>query len=111
MGESKQYFYVLHTKDDTFYGGYTTDPVRRLKEHNDGVGAKYTRLPKRRPLHMIHLEEFSTRSDATKAEASFKKLSRTQKENYLTTHRATAQKLLTKLFKENEHVSDKRKTT
>lgn len=40
--ETDHYFYVLHCKDDTFYGGYTTDPARRLKEHNSGTGAKYT---------------------------------------------------------------------
>lgn len=79
------YFYVLRCHDDTFYGGYTTDPKRRLAEHNRGVGAKYTRLAKRRPLQMIHLEHFATRSDATKAEAAFKKLSRRQKEQYLKT--------------------------
>ena len=80
---SKHYFYVLHCKDNTFYAGYTTDPTRRLNEHNEGVGAKYTRLAKRRPLKMIHQEAFETRSEATKAEAAFKKLSRKQKEAYL----------------------------
>lgn len=83
--ETKHYFYVLHCKDKTFYAGYTTNPIRRLKEHNDGIGAKYTRLAKRRPLTMIHQEAFETRSDATKAEAAFKKLTRKQKENYLET--------------------------
>ena len=81
--ESKQYFYVLHCKDDTFYGGYTTDLTRRLKEHNAGTGAKYTHPQSRRPLTMIHAEVFDTRSEATKAEAAFKKLNRKQKERYL----------------------------
>ena len=44
---SNHYFYVLLCHDNTFYGGYTTDLARRLKEHNDGVGAKYTRLKKK----------------------------------------------------------------
>ena len=34
---------------------------------------------------MIYAEVFATRSDATKAEAAFKKLTRTQKELYLKT--------------------------
>lgn len=80
---NKHYFYVLHCKDNSFYGGYTTDLERRLKEHNEGIGAKYTRLASRRPLKMIHAEAFETRSEATKAEAAFKKLSRLQKERYL----------------------------
>ncbi|MFC4772237.1 GIY-YIG nuclease family protein [Enterococcus hermanniensis] len=77
------YFYVLLCKDQTFYGGYTTEPSRRLVEHNSGVGAKYTHPASRRPLQMIHAERFKTRSEATKAEAAFKKLSRKKKEHYL----------------------------
>lgn len=77
------YFYVLHCKDDTFYGGYTTDLARRLKEHNSGKGAKYTHPASRRPAQMIHAEVFTTRSEATKAEAAFKKLPRKQKLVYL----------------------------
>lgn len=80
---TNHYFYVLHCKDNTFYGGYTTDLARRLKEHNTGTGAKYTHPASRRPLQMIHAEVFATRSEATKAEAAFKKLPRKQKENYL----------------------------
>lgn len=77
------YFYVLYCKDRTFYGGYTTDPERRLKEHNNGTGAKYTRVTTRLPVKMIHTEKFATRSEATKAEYAFKKLSRKAKEAYL----------------------------
>lgn len=80
---TEHYFYVLLCKDDTFYGGYTTDPERRLKEHNSGTGAKYTRLPSRLPVKMIHVEKFSNRSDATKAEYAFKKLTRKRKIAYL----------------------------
>lgn len=77
------YFYVLHCNDGTLYGGYTTNLERRLKEHNDGVGAKYTRIKKRRPLRMIYAEPYRSRSEATKAEAAFKKQTRAQKNKYL----------------------------
>lgn len=77
------YFYVLLCSDDSFYGGYTTELARRLKEHNAGTGAKYTHPKSRRPVQMIHAEHFTTRSEATKAEAAFKKLTRKQKEHYL----------------------------
>lgn len=80
---TEHYFYVLHCKDNTFYGGYTTDLARRLKEHNSGKGAKYTHPASRRPARMIHAEVFATRSEATKAEAAFKKLPRKQKLVYL----------------------------
>ena len=60
--------------------------ARRLNEHNQGIGAKYTKLAKRRPLQMIHAECFATRSEAQKAEYAFKQLTRRQKETYLRTH-------------------------
>lgn len=80
------YFYVLYCKDGTLYGGYTTDISRRLKEHNSGTGAKYTRPVKRRPATMLYAEGHQTRSEATKAEAAFKKLTRRQKEAFLKTN-------------------------
>lgn len=78
-----QFFYVLLCSDHSFYGGYTTDLTRRLAEHNAGTGAKYTHPKSRRPVQMIHAERFETRSEATKAEAAFKKLPRKQKEKYI----------------------------
>lgn len=87
MNEAQtSYFYVLHCKDGSLYGGYTTDLTRRLKEHNDGTGAKYTRINRRRPLTMIYAEAYASRSEATKAEAAFKKLARKQKNSYLKKH-------------------------
>lgn len=82
MGTSS-YFYVLHCRDGTLYGGYTTDLTRRLDEHNTGRGAKYTRPASRRPLKMIYAEEYGTKSDAMKAEAAFKKQTRRKKEVFL----------------------------
>ena len=77
MAADTHYFYVLLCKDNTFYGGYTTDLIRRLHQHNQGIGAKYTHPASRRPLQMIHAESFATRSEATK-------LVRKHKERYLT---------------------------
>jgi putative endonuclease len=79
--ENKAYFYVLKCNDDSYYGGYTTDPARRLSEHNQGIGAKYTR--NRKPVQMIHLESFESKSEAMKAESAFKKLTRPAKLRYL----------------------------
>ena len=41
--DSKAYMYVVECADGTLYTGYTTDVERRLKTHNSGKGAKYTR--------------------------------------------------------------------
>ena len=77
------YFYVLLCKDNTLYGGYTTDLTRREMEHNSGTGAKYTRPRTRRPLNMIYAETFETKPEALRAEYAFKQLPRAKKEQYL----------------------------
>ncbi len=71
------YVYILMCADGTYYTGWTTDPERRLKAHNSGRGAKYTRS--RRPVEIVHLEEFRTNSEALKREALIKKLPREDK--------------------------------
>lgn len=76
------WFYVLLCADGSFYGGFTTDPVRREAAHNAGTGAKYTRT--RRPVHRIYQTSFSSKHDALSAEAKFKRLTRRQKEHFLT---------------------------
>ena len=81
MENSQFYFYVLQCRDGSFYGGYTTDLEKRVKAHNNGTGAKYTRS--RIPVKIIHYEAFSTKSEALQAEARFKKLSRRKKEEYI----------------------------
>lgn len=76
--QQKHYIYILKCVDDTLYTGYATDLYRRLEEHNNSTkGAKYTRS--RRPCELVYIEEFETRSDATKREAAIKKLSKKEK--------------------------------
>lgn len=105
------YFYVLWCKDRSFYAGYTTDLKRRENEHNEGIGAKYTRTRNRRPLKMIYAETFATRSEATKAEAAFKKLTRPEKEKYLKNHGvpfplSKQNPIVVKEVIENEHTTE-----
>ncbi|MGK9326236.1 UNVERIFIED_CONTAM: GIY-YIG nuclease family protein [Aerococcus urinaeequi] len=77
------YFYVLACSDNTLYTGYTTDPDRREKVHNQGRGAKYTQAARRRPVHMVYSKPFTSKSRAMSAEYRFKQLTRHQKENFL----------------------------
>ena len=72
------YAYVLVCADDTFYTGYTTDPERRVAEHDAGEGAKYTRG--RTPVELVHVEAFDTKSAAMSREYEIKQLSRDAKE-------------------------------
>jgi putative endonuclease len=77
------YFYVLLCADQSLYAGYTNDLNKRLKAHNDGQGAKYTKA--RRPVRLIYLEGFPDKSQALKREYWFKKIlkTRVKKEKFL----------------------------
>jgi putative endonuclease len=77
--ESGHFVYVLECGDGSLYTGYTTDVQRRLEEHRNGVGAKYTRG--RTPIELVHVEGFGNRSAAQAREAEIKALSRRQKES------------------------------
>ncbi|WP_436907336.1 GIY-YIG nuclease family protein [Halosimplex marinum] len=73
------FVYVLRCADDTFYTGYTTDVERRVREHDDGAGAKYTRG--RTPVELVHVEGFDSQSAAMSREYEIKEGSRTAKED------------------------------
>lgn len=75
---ASNYTYILKCADGTYYTGWTTDLARRIKAHNHGTGAKYTRT--RRPVCLVYAELHKTKSDAMKREAAIKKLSRKEKE-------------------------------
>lgn len=72
------YAYLVHCSDGSYYAGWTNDIEKRLKAHNDGVGAKYTKP--RRPVTLAYLEGFDTKSEAMKREAALKKMNHRQKE-------------------------------
>ena len=76
--EKKFYTYIILTIDNTLYCGYTDDPQSRFEKHKAGTAAKYTRAHK--PLRMVYLKEFATKSEAMKEECRIKKLKRPQKE-------------------------------
>lgn len=69
--------YILKCKDDTFYTGYTKDLKERVKIHNAGKGARYTRS--RLPVKLVYYESFKTIREAYQREVNIKKLSREAK--------------------------------
>jgi putative endonuclease len=73
--------YIVRCSDGTFYTGYTTDVNKRVLTHNDGRGAKYTRV--RLPVKLVYFEHRKTKSDALKREFAIKKLSRQEKINLI----------------------------
>ena len=75
------YVYILKCADGTLYCGYTNDIEKRLATHQSGKGAKYTRG--RLPVELVYYEEWDTKSDALIRECEIKKMTRTQKENFI----------------------------
>lgn len=71
------YVYLLRCRDGTLYAGYTDDPERRLKAHNAGKGAKYTRS--RLPVELVYREECPDKSAALRREWALKRMTRAEK--------------------------------
>jgi putative endonuclease len=69
--------YILRCGDGSLYTGIASDLQRRLKEHNLGGGARYTRG--RLPVECVYHEGAASRSVALRREAAIKRLSRPQK--------------------------------
>ncbi len=82
---------MLECVDDTYYTGWTTDPERRLRQHNAGSGARYTRA--RRPLRLVYLERLPDRSTAMRREKALKTLSRERKQALIRAHAAEVKRL------------------
>ena len=72
------YVYMLLCGDGTLYTGMTDDVPRRLRAHQLGRGAKYTRG--RGPLTLVYTQEQPSRSAALRREHQIKQLSRAQKD-------------------------------
>ena len=71
------YAYLLRCADGTFYGGYTVDLQKRLRQHNEGNGSKYVRA--RRPAELVYWERFVSKEEALRREYALKHLSRREK--------------------------------
>jgi putative endonuclease len=69
--------YIVECADQTLYTGWTTNLEQRLKAHNAGHGAKYTRS--RRPVRLVYTEEQPDKQQAIRREIEIKRLPRAQK--------------------------------
>lgn len=71
------FVYILECNDGSFYTGVTNDLERRLKQHNEGLAARYTRS--RRPVRIRYHELCESRSNALIRECAVRLLSRKEK--------------------------------
>ena len=74
--------------DGTYYTGWTNQIRKRIRAHNSGKGAKYTKG--RGPLKLVYLEISDTKEAAMKREAAIKKLTRREKEALIQTEESLA---------------------
>lgn len=74
---NKHHVYILISSDQRFYTGYTIDLEKRLRQHQSGIGSKFTRAFGAEAI--VYHESFTTKSEALKREAAIKKMSRAQK--------------------------------
>jgi putative endonuclease len=71
------YCYILECADGTYYTGWSTDPNRRMDQHNKGTAARYTRT--RRPVKLVYVEPQPDKISALKRERAIKALTRKKK--------------------------------
>jgi putative endonuclease len=71
------FVYIAECADGSLYTGYTNDVEKRIRAHNDGKGAKYTRS--RLPVKAVYTEECANKEAAFRREAQIKKLRRENK--------------------------------
>ena len=75
------FVYVVTCADGTLYTGYALDVTKRLKTHNAGRGAKYTRA--RLPVTLLAAWGYESKREALQAEHRFKQLPRKAKLEYI----------------------------
>ena len=64
------YVYILRCCDGSYYTGHTHNLEARLWEHEQGLGADWTR--RRRPVELVWCEEMPTKAEALAAERMIK---------------------------------------
>ena len=72
------FVYMVEARTGELYTGVTTDPDRRVSEHNvSDRGARWCKA--RRPVALVWLEEAEGRSEAQRREAAVRRLKRVEK--------------------------------
>ena len=72
------WMYILQCVDGSYYVGSTWNLEKRLWQHNQGKGAKYT--AQRRPVELVYSEEYDSIADAFEREKQVQNWSRAKRE-------------------------------
>ena len=79
------YTYILRCSDGTYYTGWTNHLEERVKTHNAGKGARYTKP--RRPVTLVYYETFASKEEAMSREFAIKRLTRKEKQELVDSFR------------------------
>ena len=71
------YTYIVRCADNTLYTGWTNNLEKRIKAHNQGHGAKYTKP--RLPVELVYYEEHESKEQAMSREYAIKHMTRKEK--------------------------------
>ncbi len=75
---------IKNTEKKTIYTGYTSNLTRRIEQHKNNKGARYTMGKKE--IKLLYTESFSDRGDAMRREIELKKLKKKEKEALIATY-------------------------
>ena len=94
---SKGYMYILECDDGSYYTGSTKNLKRRLWEHQNMLGANYTK--RRQPVKLVYYEEYSRIDEAFFREKQVQGWSRKKKEALINGSPELLPKLAKKIFR------------
>lgn len=72
------FVYMVRCTDGTLYTGWSTDPAARLRAHQSGKGARYTRA--KGAAALAYVEKCADHRAAMRREYALKQLPKAQKE-------------------------------
>lgn len=75
--EKQDCVYILECHDGTLYTGWTNNIEKRIEAHQQGKGAKYTKV--RRPVKLVYVEVCDDKSSGMKREYEIKRMKRAEK--------------------------------
>lgn len=99
--EQAAYTYMVRCQDGSLYTGWTNNLEKRVKAHNEGKGAKYTR--NRRPVELVYAEMHETKQEAMSREAKIKRFTKKEKEELAGSYQKSKKSDSLKINDKNEN--------
>ena len=98
------WMYILECCDGSYYVGSTKNLERRLYEHQEGLGAKYT--SRRLPVELVYCEEYDRVSDAYYREKQVQGWRRAKREALINGNHELLPALAKKIFNRSKIEKD-----